>query len=575
FGYPVLETAGAVKAVVFAQLDAGRLGEIATQAALAEGAAVAVIDANGTVLAAAPEPGKWVGRSFPRSPLVREVFSGIEGIAEVAGLDRVPRIYAYTWVGLSPATGMRVAVGIPKEEAFAAISRSFNRSLVGLGIVAALALFATRAVADRTILQRVKALVGAARRVSEGDLSARSGPPYGTGELGELAHAFDEMTRALQTRHVNALEAESQRRAADARFERIVDSASDAIMAVDANQEIILFNRAAERIFGYRSEAIRGRRLDFLLPSYRLDHLDEEREPPVQSGRNDRDPPSSEPRKVQARRKDWNIFPAEVSVSRLSEDPRITHTIILRDVTERVTAEARLEASLRALRRTNEERKRLLDRLVKAQEEERKRIAADVHDDSIQAMAAASMRMALLRRSVTDPGQLARCRETEEIIRAAIVRLRNLVFQLRPPMLDQQGLAGALEAFLEQVAVTAGFSYEVQSHLIAEPPSQVRLVLYLIAQEALVNISKHARATKVVVRMEDREEGFYIRIRDDGVGFSLEETAEPIPGHLGLSSMRERAEMLGGWWQVRSIPGDGTTVECWVPTEGGQERPEG
>jgi signal transduction histidine kinase len=91
------------------------------------------------------------------------------------------------------------------------------------------------------------------------------------------------------------------------------------------------------------------------------------------------------------------------------------------------------------------------------------------------------------------------------------------------------------------------------------------VLLYRVAQEAITNIRKHAHARRVDVLLTDQDGGFLVRIADDGVGFAAPDTLQSARGHLGVSAMRERVEMAGGWCQLRSLPGDGTTVEFWVP----------
>jgi signal transduction histidine kinase len=107
--------------------------------------------------------------------------------------------------------------------------------------------------------------------------------------------------------------------------------------------------------------------------------------------------------------------------------------------------------------------------------------------------------------------------------------------------------------------------YVFEEAMVDEPPVPIRLQLYRIAQVALANARKHAAATRVDVRLESRDRGYLVRVRDDGRGFDVGEGSEP--GHLGISSMRERAEMLGGWLSIETDPGSGTTVEFWLPAE--------
>ncbi len=105
----------------------------------------------------------------------------------------------------------------------------------------------------------------------------------------------------------------------------------------------------------------------------------------------------------------------------------------------------------------------------------------------------------------------------------------------------------------------------MEDGLVEEPSPELRTVLFRIAQEALANARKHARARTVRVELAEREGGVVLRVRDDGIGFRVGAVGPPVAGHLGLPSMRERAQMAGGWCRVDSSPGAGTTVEAWVP----------
>jgi signal transduction histidine kinase len=156
--------------------------------------------------------------------------------------------------------------------------------------------------------------------------------------------------------------------------------------------------------------------------------------------------------------------------------------------------------------------------------------------------------------------------EVAASVRETVARLRGLLFELRPPRLDREGLAAALRALLEPLGREAGVRCQVEYQTLREPPIESRTVLYRIAQEALANVRKHAGATAIHITLADREEGTLLRISDDGVGFEPTTVDHERPGHLGLVSMRERAEMAGGWFRVASSQGRGTTVETWLPT---------
>ncbi|HXF57417.1 MAG TPA: ATP-binding protein [Actinomycetota bacterium] len=232
-----------------------------------------------------------------------------------------------------------------------------------------------------------------------------------------------------------------------------------------------------------------------------------------------------------------------------------------------------LRESLESLRRSNEQRRRLLERLVRAQEEERRRIAEDIHDDPIQAIAALGMRLELLHRKLGAGTSAEEFRKLQATVQEAIRRLRRMVFELRPRALDREGIGAALREQLEHQRQQDGLPYELDVRLTREPSPEVRTVLFRVAQEALANVRRHARASKVLVSVTDRDGGVLVWVRDDGVGFAGGERPESAPGHLGLSSMRERVELAGGWLRVMSGAGRGTTVEFWVPTGEGRRTP--
>jgi PAS domain S-box-containing protein len=236
---------------------------------------------------------------------------------------------------------------------------------------------------------------------------------------------------------------------------------------------------------------------------------------------------------------------------------------VMLDITDRKEAEEKLRWSLDVLRRTLQQRRELAARLETAQEEERRRIAADIHDDPIQVLSAVDMRLQML---VQDPSHAssAEIASIERDMREAIERLRNLLFELRPAALERDGLAAALRLYIHHTARTTGWTGEVHDGLEREPTSDVRVLLYRIAQEAVVNARKHASAGHVSIELATAGEGVTMRVTDDGVGFEPD-LASPEPGHLGLSTIVERSELAGGWARVRSAPGHGTTVECWLP----------
>jgi PAS domain S-box-containing protein len=239
---------------------------------------------------------------------------------------------------------------------------------------------------------------------------------------------------------------------------------------------------------------------------------------------------------------------------------------VILDITRRKEVEERLRWSLEVLRTTVQQRRELATRLQNAQEVERQRIAADIHDDPIQVMSAVDMRLQMLAEF---PGSITAeaLAGIEAEVSGAIERLRSMLFELRPAALDREGLVPALRLYLDRRAKTAGWAVEVIDGLTQQPDRDLAALVYRIAQEAIVNVAKHAHAFNVQVEASSTGDGVKLRVSDDGTGFTPDPDAAPAPGHLGVSTMVERAELAGGWARIVSAPGAGTTVECWLPLD--------
>ena len=234
------------------------------------------------------------------------------------------------------------------------------------------------------------------------------------------------------------------------------------------------------------------------------------------------------------------------------------------DITGRKQAEEDLVRSYQTLQKADQDRQRLLATLVTAQEQERRRIAGDIHDDALQHLAVTLLQLELAERS-SDGLRGERLAELRQNLRAAVESLRGVLFQTRPPLLDEAGLAAAIRIYLRQIASESSFRHEVRSTLTREPAGEVRTVAYRIVQEALTNIRKHAAAKMVSVTLMDDGDGMLVHVLDDGRGFTRKDVARAGRSHIGLLSMRERAELAGGWLEIDSVPGAGTTVVFWLP----------
>ncbi|HEX3606412.1 MAG TPA: PAS domain S-box protein [Candidatus Dormibacteraeota bacterium] len=223
------------------------------------------------------------------------------------------------------------------------------------------------------------------------------------------------------------------------------------------------------------------------------------------------------------------------------------------------------------LYRADQERRRLLSQLVTAQEAERTRIAYDVHDDSLQAMTAIGIRLEQLKRRLTLPRDLELVSCIDATLADAVRRLRALLLELGPPKLDGASLCSAIADHARRGLEGTATRVLVDDELSSEPDSDCSIVVYRIAQEALANVRKHAGAASVRILLQSVDDGVLCCLDDDGVGFSIAQVRQDAePGHLGMTSMRERAEIAGGWLLLSSHPGCGTTVRYWIPCRPGR-----
>lgn len=200
FGYPIVDIGNQVVGIVYAALNLDWLNRYAAEAQLPPGSTLTVLDSSGTIMARVPEPERWNGQSASGSPIVAELLARpSEGTAEGADIDGETRIFAYVPLAdQSVQAGASLVVGVPAAQAYAGANRQFSRDLLAL-VAIWLAMLATCWYgAERRIFRPIAALVLATRRLSSGDLTARTGLAPEPGEVGHLARAFDEMAEALQ-----------------------------------------------------------------------------------------------------------------------------------------------------------------------------------------------------------------------------------------------------------------------------------------------------------------------------------------------------------------------------------------
>jgi two-component system sensor histidine kinase UhpB len=219
-------------------------------------------------------------------------------------------------------------------------------------------------------------------------------------------------------------------------------------------------------------------------------------------------------------------------------------------------------------RRAEEERLRILRRLITVQEEERRRIAREMHDEFGQRLTALILQLGMLKGECHDREEVrARLESLEASARKLDREVEFLVWKLRPTALDDHGLRAALERHARNWSETYGVRCEVHVRGLGQErlAPEVETTLYRIAQEALNNVAKNARATHVGVVLARDDRLVSLIVEDDGVGFEVEKAREGEKGGFGLVGMRERAALVGGTVKIESRPGGGTTVFARIP----------
>jgi len=379
--------------------------------------------------------------------------------------------------------------------------------------------------------------------------------------------------------------------AASTQLAAIVNSSVDAIIGEDLNSIITSWNAGAEKIFGYSAAEMLGCPISGLIPS---DRLREDGQIMSQIKRGESVKHFETVRMV----KDGRQLNMSATFSPIwsASGKIVGASIVARDITEHKTAEAarrRLEVmtvSNRKLEREISRRKTLEQTLkvskqklqhlsheiLRAQEAERKRISRELHDTVLQALVSINIHLASLTPKAADnPQSLQRkITQTQLLVEKSLAMVHRFAVELRPTVLDDLGLIPALHAFMKDFMRRSGVRARLTAYAaVNQLPADLSAVLYRVTLEALNNVAIHAQASEVKVEIKKLPHNIYLTIKDDGKSFDVERISlAKGNGRLGLLGMRERLEMVGGKFSIKSAPGRGTTVTARIPvtTEGAE-----
>jgi PAS domain S-box-containing protein len=381
------------------------------------------------------------------------------------------------------------------------------------------------------------------------------------------------------------------------RLFELISSALDAIISVDENQRIVVFNQAAERIFRCRSSETIGQPINKFIPEKFREVHRQHIQNFGHTGVSRRS--INSPGTLLGVRADGEEFPIEASISQTRKATRKLYTVILRDISLRVQAEEelrrahdelesrvqertaelqstnkKLEVEVHERRQAEESLRELTGRLLQLRDEEQRRIARDLHDSTAQILGALAIDLERVQQLVPKGNSLkvrkllAQCSELAE---RATSEIRTLSYLLHPPILDDLGLECVLPWY------AAGFSSRsgIQANVDVQPnlgrfPQEVELTLFRIVQEALTNIHRHSGSPSADITVFRDANQVTLQIEDHGCGISPE-ILGPLAGArtlvgVGIPGMRERVRQFGGSLEIAS-GGNGTTIKTILPTD--------
>ena len=357
-------------------------------------------------------------------------------------------------------------------------------------------------------------------------------------------------------------EAEHSLRESEARKGSILNSALDAIITINDRGRITEFNPAAEKIFGRARAEVMGNELaEVLIPPSLRDKHRRGLERFLAGGQATMLGKRVE---IMAMRADGKEFPVELAITKVSLDGPPMFTGFVRDITERRRAEKQLRDSREQLRA-------LAAYLQSVREEERTRIAREVHDELGQGLTGLKMDLALLEKKVAEVSGTEDLQQFEEKLEELPVRVdtiiatvRKIATELRPPVLDDLGLEAAIEWQIQEFEKRTGIKCQYSCGLkqVDLGPDRATAV-FRIFQETLTNVVRHAEATQVDIHLREEGDKLILEVQDNGRGM----TGRELSGtrSLGLLGMRERATMLDGEVNIIGRQGKGTTVGVRIP----------
>ena len=367
------------------------------------------------------------------------------------------------------------------------------------------------------------------------------------------------------------------------RLGAIVESSSDAILSVTPDGFVTTWNGGAERIFGYTANEMIGRSILTIIPA----HLHRDRAWELATVRGTHDIQNYDAVRLT---KDGRYIDVSVTLSPLKDavGQFVGVSKVIRDISERKRGETLLHQAHEALEIRVQERtaelsaanhslRILSSRLMQVQEEERSRLARDLHDEVGQLLTALKIDLQDIQHGEVGETRFGSLTDSLALVDRLLTQVRTLALDLRPSLLDDLGLVSALRWYANRQATRNGWTLSLSVEGMAvRVPVPIEVTCFRITQEALTNIAKYARAKTIDLTLRRQDEKVTLIIQDDGVGFDVPSARRRAQGggSIGLLGMEERVRLAGGSLVISSVPGEGTRLElCFSLTGQEQTKP--
>lgn len=378
--------------------------------------------------------------------------------------------------------------------------------------------------------------------------------------------------RQLEQEVLQRKSAQEALQESEQKFRSVVESAQDGILTIDERGRLVALNRSAEAMFGYQRHEIIGKSVTRLIPK----PLRAAAELALSCLANGGDQQWFErPVESVGLRRDGVEFSIELTLATWRTRTGMFFTGVVRDIRARKQAEMELRESRAHYMKLFEEARMMEDNLrqlsnkvLTAQEEERKHISRELHDEIGQTLTAANVSIAILRQHAgQDETFRKKVEGASHLLEQCLHLVHRFARELRPSMLDHLGPYAALQSYVKTFTERTGIKAELESSVRADALDvQQGTVLYRVAQESLTNVFKHAQATRVRIVLRQLPRAVCMEIADNG-------RASPPPeklngatrGRLGLLGMQERVRLVNGEFAIESVPRRGTTVRVQIP----------